>query len=114
MSSCSSRDKGARPVKPSRRKRVDFASVNAAALMALPTVLARWLPGGRWEGREYVVKNPRRADRTPGSFKISREGQWADFATGDRGGDAISLAAYLACCSQFEAARALADMLGLA
>jgi hypothetical protein len=92
---------------------VDFASVNQRALRILPLLLARWLPGGRWEGREYVARNPRRADRTAGSFKINREGPWADFATGDRGGDIISLAAYLADCSQVRAARRLAKMLGL-
>jgi hypothetical protein len=91
---------------------VDFAALNTTALAVLPIVLEKWLPGGRWVGREYVVKNPRRADRTPGSFKISRDGPWADFATGDHGGDIISLAAYLADCSQVEAARRLAKMLG--
>ena len=36
--------------------------------------------------------NPRRADRHLGSFQINvRTGKWADFATGDRGGDLISL-----------------------
>jgi hypothetical protein len=35
------------------------------------TLLDRWLPGGRREGREYVARNPRRADRTAGSFRIN-------------------------------------------
>jgi hypothetical protein len=95
--------------------RVDFAAVNCAALGRLPDILARWLPGGRPEGREYVVRNPKRRDQRPGSFKINLDtGRWADFATGDRGGDPISLAAYLAGCSQVEAACRLAEMLGLA
>ena len=38
-------------------------------------------------------------------------GKWADFASGDRGGDVVSLAAYLAGTGQAEAARNLADML---
>ena len=37
----------------------------------------------------------------------------ADFSTGDRGGDPISLVAYLAGVNQVEAARLLAKMLGL-
>ena len=79
-----------------------------------PTLLARWLPDGRREGNEYVARNPRRHDRHPGSFKINlSRGAWADFATGDRGGDVISLAAFLAGTSQGEAARELARMLGL-
>lgn len=94
---------------------INFAAVNRAALGRLPDVLARWLPGGRIKGREYVVRNPKRHDARPGSFKINlNTGRWGDFATGDRGGDPISLAAYLADCSQVEAARRLAAMLGLA
>jgi hypothetical protein len=94
---------------------VDFTAVNRAALGRLPDILARWLPGGRIEGREYVVRNPKRRDRRTGSFKINiATGRWADFATGDRGGDPVSLAAYLAGCSQGEAASQLAVMLGLA
>jgi hypothetical protein len=93
----------------------DFAGVNAAALAALPLLLERWLPGGRIEGgREYLACNPRRTDRHPGSFKINLlTGRWADFATGDSGGDVISLAAYLAGIGQGEAARSLAGMLGV-
>jgi hypothetical protein len=95
----------------------DFANVNAAALAALPAVLCRLLPGGKIDGHEFVALNPRRNDKRPGSFKIrlsgSRAGSWADFATGDRGGDPVSLVAYLENVSQGEAARMLARMLGL-
>ena len=92
----------------------DFDGINRAALAHLPEILARWLPDGRVEGAEYVARNPMRADRRPGSFKINlRTGQWADFATDDQGGDPVSLAAYLADCGQAEAARELAAMLGL-
>jgi hypothetical protein len=94
--------------------RLDFAAVNAAAVRCLSLLLIRWLPEGKLEGREWVARNPRRADRNRGSFKVNvRTGRWADFATGDRGGDPISLAAYLFGLSQIEAARKLADMLGL-
>ncbi|OPH81914.1 hypothetical protein [Nitrobacter vulgaris] len=93
---------------------IDFVRVNMAALSALPSLLARWLPCGRREGREYIARNPRRADRTAGSFRINIiTGRWADFATGDTGGDPVSLAAYLFDLSQFEAARRLAAMLGI-
>jgi hypothetical protein len=62
----------------------------------LPRLLERWLPGGRIEGAEYVARNPKRHDQRPGSFKVNlATGRWADFATGDKGGDPISLAAYL-------------------
>jgi hypothetical protein len=102
----------------SNTKRVDFEAINRAALPVLPILLARWLPSGRSIGREYVALNPKRADQHLGSFKISiygpRAGKWADFATGDKGGDAISLAAYLFGLSQVGAARRIANMLGIA
>jgi hypothetical protein len=93
---------------------LDFAAINQAALAAFPAVLARILPNGKRVGAETVALNPRRADRRLGSFKINRyNGKWADFSTGDKGGDPISLVAYLASVSQGEAARLLARMLGL-
>jgi hypothetical protein len=98
----------------SQGRHVDFAAINAAALRALPTLLARWLPDGRQLGAEWVARNPRRADRRPGSFKVNlRTGKWGDFATSDGGGDPISLAAYLANLGQVEAARELARALGI-
>ena len=94
---------------------VDFGRVNAAALAALPALLDRWLPDGRKQGGEWVARNPKRSDRKAGSFSVNlRTGRWADFATGDKGGDPVSLAAYLHDLRQAEAARRLADMLGLA
>lgn len=97
-----------------RSRRIDFAAVNRVALARLLDVLQHWLPDGRVEGREYVARNPRRADRRLGSFKINLDtGKWSDFATGDKGGDVVSLAAFLADCGQTEAARELAVMLGL-
>jgi hypothetical protein len=96
------------------RREVDFPAVNRAAIAALPGVLARIVPGGKIVAFEYVALNPTRADRRPGSFKINlRSGRWADFATGDKGGDPVSLVAYLEGVSQAEAARRLARMLSL-
>jgi len=40
-------------------------------------------------------------------------GLWADFATGDRGGDLVTLCAYLFSLSQKEAALRIAVMLGI-
>ncbi len=101
----------------SRRSRVrpiNFAAVNRAALASLPTLLRRWLPDGRQVGREYVARNPRRVDKRAGSFKVNtRTGRWADFATGDAGGDVVSLAAYLSGTGQGDAAKNLAAMLGV-
>ena len=94
--------------------RVDFDRINRAALADLDSILRRWLPAGKIEGREYVALNPRRSDRRWGSFKINlRTGRWQDFAIGVGGGDVVGLAAYLADCGQVEAARNLAAMLGI-
>jgi hypothetical protein len=98
-----------------RRGRVDFAQVSAAALAHLPELLVRWLPDGQLIGREWTSRNPRRVDRRPGSMKVNIDsGRWADFAVeGVRGGNPISLAAYLAGCSLVDAARYLAHALGM-
>ncbi len=94
--------------------RIDFGAINAAALLALPTLLRRWLPDGHRQGREWVALNPNRDDQRPGSFKVNlTTGKWADFATGDAGGDVISLAAYLSGTGQGDAANNLAAMLGV-
>jgi hypothetical protein len=93
---------------------VNFERINRAALAGLPALLHRWLPDGRIEGNEYVALNPRRHDRRPGSFSMNiRSGKWADFATDTKGGDIVSLAAFLADVSQVEAALRLAAMLGI-
>jgi hypothetical protein len=42
-----------------------------------------------------------------------KTGQWADFATGDKGGDVISLAAYLHGLTQSAAAGKISEMIGL-
>lgn len=94
--------------------KIDFAEINRVALPALPAILRRILPDGKAIGGEYVAKNPTRADRRAGSFKINmHSGRWSDFATGDTGGDVVSLVAYLENRSQGEAAELLAVMLGL-
>ena len=95
--------------------RPSYTHVRRASLPMLPSLVRRWLPAGRLQGAEWVALNPLRDDSRPGSFKVNlRTGRWADFATGDKGGDAISLAAYLHGLTQLEATRRWAEMLGLA
>ncbi|MCX8133896.1 MAG: hypothetical protein N3D18_08020 [Roseococcus sp.] len=94
-----------------RAARVDFAAINAAALARLPELVAQLLPGGR-ERREWVCGDL--TGRAGRSCKVNLvTGRWADFATGDKGGEPVSLAAAVWRCSQSEAARRLAQMLGL-
>lgn len=86
---------------------MDFETINRSALARASELLGHWLPDGRLVGREYIARNPTRNDCRPGSFKVNTEtGEWSDFATDDRGGDLISLYAYLQGCSQSDAARA--------
>ena len=93
----------------------DYALINATALRNLPDILSRWLPGGNQAGREYIALNPRRGDHSVGSFAVNTtNGKWADFSSGEKGGDAISLAAWLFGIPQPEAAKKVAIMLGLA
>ena len=95
-------------------RRIDFAGINGAAMGRVMDLLNRWLPDGRLDGREFVALNPRRPDRRLGSFRVNVDsGKWADFAIGESGGDIVSLAAYLAGVNQGEAAKELAEMLGV-
>lgn len=96
-----------------RRTQIDIKAVNVTALHSLPRILQSLLPDGHNRGGEWVARNPTRNDRKAGSFSINmRTGMWADFATGDRGGDVVSLYAYLKRLSQYEAAKELFDVLG--
>jgi putative DNA primase/helicase len=93
--------------------KLDFKHVAAVALSQLPQVLDRFLPGGKYDGKEYTVLNPNRSDSRAGSFKINIDTAiWADFATGDRGNDAISLLAYVLRLSQGDACKELSNYLG--
>jgi hypothetical protein len=93
---------------------IDFAGINQAALPLLPQLVQQWFRGGKRVGSEYLARNPHRDDRHLGSFLINvRSGRWKDFATGERGGDPISLCAFAYRVSQADAARMLAMMLGV-
>lgn len=94
---------------------LDFATVNSAALARLPEVLARLLPGGRAVGPEWHAGslNGDPGDSLRVRMRGERAGRWADFATGEKGGDPVSLAAAVARTRQIEGAKQLARMLGL-
>ena len=103
------------PIVAERQRFPDFAAINNAALPVLPALVARWLPtdanraaSGWPETRAEwtVVLDP--------SASTCGRARWADFALEDaRGGDPVSLAAYLSHQSQCDAARVLAKMLGV-
>jgi hypothetical protein len=97
-----------------RSGRIDFARINSAALARASAVVRGLLPEGRLKGHEYVARNPLRPDRRLGSFKVNvSTGRWADFATGDGGGDLVSLAAFVSGLPQREAAIRLAESMGV-
>lgn len=86
----------------------DFARIRAS--LNPETLVPQWLPHGRRAGSEWRATNPTRDDRRSGSFSVNlTTGAWGDFATGDTGGDLISLYAYLHGISQGDAARQLSD-----
>jgi hypothetical protein len=94
---------------------LDYGAINRAALARLPEVLERLLPGGRRHAGEWQVGSLR--GEAGQSLRVrlhgERSGMWCDFATGEKGGDVISLAAAVAGLSQSQAARRLAVMLGV-
>lgn len=95
--------------------RVSFETLANACLARAERLVAQWLPEGRREGQEWVALNPTRADSHVGSFKVNLvTGQWADFATGDKGGDLISLYGYLYGLKNGQAASHLMETLGMA
>jgi len=94
--------------------RINFRVISDAALVHARRLLVDWLPGGDWSGDEYKPHNPTRDDRHKGSFVINaKTGKWIDNATGDSGGDLISLYAYVRFMAQKDAAIEVAGMVGV-
>jgi putative DNA primase/helicase len=91
---------------------VNFRAVNAVALAHLPDLCRRLLPGGRLIGQEWTCGSLRGQSGTSCKVNIST-GRWADFATNEKGGDVVSLAAAVWRVSQREAARRLGELLGV-
>ena len=93
--------------------RIDFHKVKYAVQGYEGVLLRRILPHAIKQGSEYVSINPTRFDRNLGSFRINASTfKWADFATGDKGGDIISLWAYIRKVSQVKAAQEIMALLG--
>ena len=102
-------------MRKSNFRKIPFGEINTAVLNRLPELVEQWLPGGKRRGREYLSVNPnRKSDTKIGSFSVNTiTGRWADFATEDRGGDVISLYAYIFNLRQGEAAKELAHKVGI-
>ena len=92
---------------------IDFERLKDRARPYALAILQRALPGGKLVGHEYVTLNPRRSDKRLGSFKFNiNNHKWQDFATGDKGGDIISLWAYVKGIRQIDAAREIQYIVG--
>ena len=93
------------------RGTLGFKIIAKAALPHAVAICERLLPGGKLRGHEWVCGNLRGEPGESCSVNTNT-GCWSDFATGQKGGDLISLAAAVHGLSQVDACRKLATMLG--
>lgn len=91
---------------------IDFQAVAQQAIAHAETLLTRWLPSGRRNGHEYLIGDLSGNAGESTSINM-RTGAWADFAGDLKGGDLISLLAAIRSCTQLEAAKQIADELGM-
>lgn len=85
---------------------MDFPGLNQKLLGHGIPLLQTWLPEGRRRGREYVVSGLHGGKGESLSVNTAT-GAWADFATGAKGGDLISLYAAINNKTQGEAYKEL-------
>lgn len=97
-------------MKPDQIKRIAVAAEAHGK-----AILERFLPGGKAQGKEYVVKNPHRDDAKAGSLSINwQTGKGKDFATDEAFGDFVAVVAFALRCDMSEAAGELAKFIGCA
>jgi putative DNA primase/helicase len=84
---------GLRSIAGSRRcspMAIDFAALAARLLQQSRSLLAEWYPQGKLVGHEYKIGDVFGGEGDSLSINVN-SGQWSDFATGEKGGDLISL-----------------------
>lgn len=91
---------------------IDFTGLNSRLLASAETLLEQWLPGGRRHGKEYVCGGLSGGEGRSLSVNIN-SGVWKDFASGDGGGDLVSLFAAINGLNNGQAAVRLRDEMGL-
>jgi putative DNA primase/helicase len=85
---------------------IDFKSLADDLLGRSKSLLESWFPAGKYRGHEYVLGDL--SGSAGDSLSINtRTGLWKDFASGETGGDLISLYAAAHGMSQLEAAKEL-------
>ena len=91
---------------------MDFRGLADRLLADADRLLAQWLPAGKRIGAEYRVGSL--AGEAGQSLSINvRTGRWADFHTGERGGDLIDLYAAIHSLELGEAYRELDNSPGI-
>ena len=92
--------------------KIDFEGLAAALLAQARMLVTDWLPGGAMSGKEYICGSLRGGPGRSLSVNVNT-GRWADFSTDEKGGDLISLYAAIYGIKQGEAAKELADRMGI-
>lgn len=92
---------------------IRFSELAQALLAQVATLLPQWLPDGALQGgKEYVCGSLQGGKGTSCSVNI-KSGQWGDFATGEQGGDLLSLYAAIEGLTMGKAALQVARQYGL-
>lgn len=100
------------PAQGRRRAPIDFAALAATLLDRADRLVPDWLPGGKKNGHEWTCGNL--AGEAGDSCSVNlTTGAWGDFATGEKGGDLISLYAAIHGLNNGQAATRLIEELRL-
>lgn len=91
---------------------IDFTKINLAALAHAQQLLLSWFPAGKHKGAEFCIGDLTGAPGDSLSINL-QSGIWKDFAAGTGGRDLISLYAAINNINNPEAAKRLADVLGV-
>lgn len=81
---------GARPDARAPLPPINFQALADALLHNAEHLVAAWLPGGVKRGHEWVCGGLSGGEGASCSINLNN-GRWADFATGEQGGDLVSL-----------------------
>ena len=90
------------------KSRTDIKQIAAELAPSQETILTQICPGGTIHGKEYQAGSISGGPGKSFSFNLTT-GKWADFATGEKGGDIIALYAAVNRINNAEAARTLQE-----
>ena len=86
--------------------KIDFSAISFSLLLQCPDILLKWFPQGRMNGIEFVIGDLQ--GNKGNSLSVNTNtGVWKDFASGEGGGDLISLYAAKHGITQGNAAKEL-------